>query len=261
MLEDDLSAASFDELGTQFIGRRVNYFPSLPSTMETARSQARQGAPQGTVVIAGEQTAGKGRMKRAWLSPAGGVALSIILYPDMDYLPGLIMVASLAVVGSIREVTGLSSQVKWPNDVLIGGKKVSGILIESGVRGGTVDYAVIGIGINANLRAADLADVSLPATSLSDELGKNVSRPELIVRLLVETERLYRLLKAGGRVYEQWRDSLVTLGKEVSVTSGDAVYHGIAESVARDGSLRLRREDGSLATISAGDVTLRYLTG
>ncbi len=258
-MEDDLSAAALAKLETKFIGQRLIYFPRLPSTMDAARSEARRGAPEGTVVIAREQTAARGRMKRVWLSPAGGVALSIVLYPEMVDLSGLIMVASLAVVRSIRAATGLSPEIKWPNDVLISGKKVCGILVESRVRKGIVDYAIVGIGINANFRADDLVGVSFPATSLSDEMGKAESLPGLIRRLLAETEQLYRSLKAGEPVYEQWRDNLITLGKEVSVISGDAEDRGIAESVASDGSLLLRHQDGSLTTIPAGDVIQKEL--
>lgn len=259
MMENDLLPVSITSgLGTSFVGQRVIYHPSLPSTMEVARKEARQGAVEGTVVVADEQTGGKGRMKRVWLSPKGGIALSIILYPGMLYLPSLIMIASLAVVHSIEAVTGLRPQVKWPNDVLISGKKVCGVLIESSVRGNTVDYAIVGIGINVNLRISDFPEISPIATSLSDELGRDVSRLEVIRRLLIEIERLYLSLPAGGSVYQEWRDSLVTLGRKVRVKSGKTVYEGIAESVARDGSLLLRGWDGSLTKISAGDVTLSH---
>jgi BirA family biotin operon repressor/biotin-[acetyl-CoA-carboxylase] ligase len=242
-------------LETQFIGQRVIYYPRLTSTMEVAKRETRLGAAEGTVVIAGEQIAGKGRIGRVWLSPKGSIALSIILYPRLVYLPSLIMLASLAVVRSIEAVTGLKAQVKWPNDVLINGRKVCGILIESDVQGDTVVYAIIGIGVNVNLRISDVPEISSLATSLSDELGRDVSLLSLIRRLLVEVEGLYLALLAGGSVYEEWRDSLVTLGKKVQVESGKNKYEGIAESVARDGSLLLRNLNGSLTKIVAGEVT------
>ncbi len=245
------------ELETRFLGQRVIYYPSLNSTMDVARQEAQQGAAEGTVIIAGEQTAGRGRLKRAWLSPGGSVALSVVLHPDIAYLSSLIMLASLAVVHSIETVTGLKSQIKWPNDVLINGKKVCGILIESDVRGDTVNYVIVGIGINVNLGVADFPDISPIATSLSDELGREVSRVSVIRCLLVEMERLYLDLSAGGSLYEEWRDSLVTLGQKVRAATGDMVYEGRAESVARDGSLLLRGPDGSLTRIVVGDVTLR----
>ncbi len=258
MVADKLSpAAIIRGLETGFVGQRVIYYPSLTSTMDVARQEARQGAVEGTVVLADKQTSGRGRLQRVWLSPGGSIALSIILHPGPAQLPSLIMLASLAVVRSIEIVTSLKSQIKWPNDVLINGRKVSGILIESGVQGNKVNYTVIGIGINVNLRLAGFPEIRPIATSLSDELGSDVSRLRVIRCLLVEVERLYLALETGGTVYEEWRDSLVTLGKKVRAKTGETIYEGVAESVARDGSLRLRGEDGSLTRIVVGDVSLR----
>ncbi len=258
MVENNLSPASItSNLGTHFIGQRVICYPSLTSTMAAAKQEAQLGAVEGTVVIADEQTAGRGRIKRVWLSPKGNIALSIILYPSVVNLPSLIMLASLAVVHSIEAVTGLRSQVKWPNDVLVNDRKVCGILIESSLRGNIVDFAIIGIGVNVNLRLSDFPEIQSTATSLSAELGRDVSRLRVIRQLLVEMERLYLALQAGESIYEEWRDSLVTLGRRVKVKSGKTVYDGVAESVARDGSLLLRHSNGSLSKIVAGDATLR----
>ncbi len=245
------------DLATRFIGHRVILYSKTASTMEIARREAIKGAIEGTVVISNEQSAGRGRLGRLWLSPGGCVAVSVILYPDIAFLPSLIMVASLAVVHTILDITGLQPQIKWPNDVMIGGKKVCGVLVESGVRDGNIDYAIIGIGVNVNLEAAALGELSLPATSLSDELGRGVSRLELVRRLLVEMERLYLSAHSSEAVYREWKDSLETLGRRVRARSGDRVYEGIAESVDKDGSLLLRRLDGSLTRILAGDVTLQ----
>ena len=258
MVEDGLSPVAItDNLTTRFIGQRVICYPRLTSTMDMARHQVQQGAREGTVIVAGEQTAGRGRIKRTWLSPKGSIALSIILYPQLAYLSSLIMVASLAVVHSIAKVTGLKSQIKWPNDVLVNDKKVCGILIESDVKGNVVDYAIIGMGVNANLRLSEFPEVLSTATSLSHELGKDISRLDMIRCLLAETERLYLALPTGQSVYQEWRDNLVTLGKKVQVRSGATTYKGMAESVASDGSLLLRQSAGSLIKIVTGDVTLR----
>jgi len=258
MTEDTLSPVLItNNLATRFIGQKVIYHPRLTSTMALARQAARQGAAEGTVVVADEQTAGKGRLKRLWLSPRGSLALSIILYPDMSYLPYLMMLASLAVVHSIKAITGLKAQLKWPNDVLIDDKKVCGILIESDLRGNTVAYAIIGIGINTNFRLTDFPEILPHATSLADKLGKEISRVAVIRHLLVETERLYLALPDGDPIYREWRDRLVTLGRKVQVKSGETFLKGIAESVARDGSLLLRHSNGSSTKIVAGDVTLR----
>jgi len=256
MVEDSLSLESITgNLETRFIGRRVIYYPRVTSTNEIAKQEAQQGAAEGTVVIADEQVAGKGRLNRVWLSPKGSVALSIILRPSVVYLPSLIMLASLAVAHSIEAVTGLKPQLKWPNDVLVNGKKVAGILIENSVQGDIVNYAVIGIGVNVNLRLSDFPEILPTATSLSDELRRDVSRLDLTRRLLVDIEKLYLALSTGGSIYQEWRDNLVTLGRKVHIKSGENDYEGIAESAASDGSLRLRHPDGSLTKIVAGDVT------
>ncbi len=258
MVENNLSPASITgNLGTHVIGQRVICYPSLTSTMDVAKQEAQLGAVEGTVVIADEQTMGRGRIKRVWLSPKGSIALSIILYPSVVNLPSLIMLASLAVAHSIETGTGLRSQIKWPNDVLINDRKVCGILIESSVRGNIVDYAIIGIGINVNLRLSDFPEIQSIATSLSAELGRDVSRLRVIRQLLIEVERLYLALQTGGSIYEEWRDSLVTLGRRVQIKSGKTIYEGVAESVARDGSLLLRHSNGNLSKIVAGDTTLR----
>ncbi len=257
MVEESLSSRSITKgLGTRFVGQRVVYHPSLTSTNDVAKRAAQKGVAEGMVVVADEQTAGRGRLKRAWLSPRGSVALSVVLRPRLVDLPSIIMLASLAVVHTVEKVTGLKPVIKWPNDVLINGRKVCGILIESDVQGDTV-YTIIGIGINVNLRLADFPDIQQIATSLSDELGKEVSRLSVVRQLLVEMENLYLTLLAGGSIYEGWRDALVTLGKRVRVRASETVYEGVAESVARDGSLLLRGSDGKLTKVVAGDVTLR----
>ena len=257
MVNNILSAEIITQgLETRFIGQNVLYYPSLTTTMDVARQAAQEGAAEGTIVLADRQTAGRGRMERTWLSPEGNIALSVILYPPVSCLSYLIMVASLAVAHAIRITTDLTSQIKWPNDVLINNKKVSGILVETDVRRDTVKHAIIGIGINVNLRPAEFAEILPGATSIYGELGAEVSRLALVRRLLVEMENLYLALSSGGSVFEEWRDSLVTLGKQVQVRWGDTVYEGIAESVARDGSLLLRGSDGSLTTVVAGDATL-----
>jgi len=252
-----LAADISRNLKTDFIGKKVIAYPSLSSTNDIAKREARKGAREGTVVLAEEQTAGRGRLKRAWLSPKGSIALSIILHPTPAQLPSLIMVASLAVAHCIEKVSGLETQIKWPNDVLIKGKKACGILIESDVRGSAVDYAVIGIGINVNLLPADFPEIAATATSLAQELGREISRREMIRCLLVEAEKLYLALPEGDSVFREWRDRLVTLGKEVELISGKTSYKGVAESVANDGSLLLRQPDGNLIKIVAGDVSLR----
>ncbi len=254
----ELSAAAITRgLKTSIIGRRVIYLPSVASTMDAARSEALKGAARGTVVIAGEQTGGRGRLKRSWLAPEGNIALSLILYPDIATLPYLIMIASLAVVKSIESVTGVKGLIKWPNDILIEGKKVGGILIENEVRGNRVAYSVVGIGINVALKVNDYAEIIDTATSLKTESGKDDLRVKLIKALLQEFDSLYQQLPDEKAIYEAWRDRLVTLGQKVKATSGNQITEGFAEAVDESGALLIRESNGILTRVVAGDVTLR----
>jgi len=242
---------------TEIIGQKVIYLASVPSTMDTARAAALKGAEEGTVVITGEQTGGRGRLKRQWVSPKGNIALSIILYPDIAHLPYLIMIASLAVVYSIESITGVKAQIKWPNDVLIDGKKVCGILIENQVKRGKAAYSIVGIGINVALKPTDYAEIADTAISLKNTKVKGDVRLKLIKALLQEFDELYVNLPHPKPIYKAWRDKLVTLGKKVKATSGSQTIEGIAKAVDEDGALWIRGAEGTLTKVVAGDVTLR----
>jgi len=256
MMDNDLTPEIIaSSLETQLIGREILYIESLPSTMDIAREEAVKGACEGTVVIAGRQTAGRGRLKRVWNSPEGNIAMSVILRPQKIVLSSLIMLASLAVMHGIQTATGLKPALKWPNDVLINDKKVCGILIENKFISDRVDYSIIGIGINVNMNPADLPDIQSIATSLSYELGHEISLLSVIQHVLTEMERLYFSLIEGNSLFEEWRGNLITIGKSVHVDSGSTVFKGIAESVERDGSLLIRQQDGTLTRVLSGDVT------
>ena len=258
MSEEKLSQTIITKgLTTRFIGQNVLYYPSVTSTNDIARQQALQKAVEGTAVIADRQTSGRGRLKRAWVSPQGNIAVTIILYPARENLRYLTILAALAVLRSVEKTTRLKCQLKWPNDVLINNKKVCGILLESQAASDSVDYAIIGIGINVNMKLSDYPEIASIATSLADETGEEVSRPALLRNLFTEMEELYLCLQAGQSPLAEWRDNLVTLGKNIHVRSGDDVFEGIAESVAEDGSLMLRGADGRLLKFMAGDVTLK----
>ncbi len=224
--------------------------------MNKARELAKKGAAEGTVVIAEKQTAGRGRLGRTWLSPEGSLAMSVILKPSLNNLPQLVMVASLAVVRAISKVTGLETRIKWPNDVLIKGKKVCGILIESEVKGGIVNFSIIGIGLNVNFNPLAFPEISDIATTLSHDTATEISKAELISALLFELEQLYLEAQAGVPIYREWQEKMETLGKWVQVRTGNTVEQGKAETVTEYGNLILRRADGSLAEIVAGDVTV-----
>jgi BirA family biotin operon repressor/biotin-[acetyl-CoA-carboxylase] ligase len=224
--------------------------------MKTAKELAQKGTAEGTVIIADTQTAGRGRLGRAWLSPEGSLAMSLILKPSLHNLPQLVMIASLAVVRAIKKVAGLETRIKWPNDVLIKGKKVCGLLIENEVKGDKVNFAIIGIGINVNFDPLSFPEISNIATSLSHELGTEVSKAELASVLLSELEQLYLEAQAGAPVHREWQENMETLGRWIQAKTGETVEKGKAETITRDGTLVLRRADGSLAEIVAGDITV-----
>jgi len=244
-------------LNTHCIGQRILVFSSIPSTMDIARKEALNNTSEGTAIIAERQTAGRGRLKRTWQTPEGNIAVSIILYPPREHLHSLIMLASLAVLKSVQRTTKLTCRLKWPNDVLINNKKVCGILIETKTQVDRLDYAIFGIGINVNMKVKDYPELRSTATSLSDELGKSVSRARLLRQLFIELESLYTDILSGKSLFPEWRDNLGTIGKSVRIQSGDTAYEGTAESVGEDGCLILRRDDGALTKVTIGDVSLR----
>lgn len=246
-----------NELGTAVVGAQMHYYPEVGSTMDEARKLARSGAPEGSVVVAEAQTAGRGRLGRHWESPPGGsLLLTVQLKPPMELAGRLTMIACLAVAEAIEDTTGLDPKVKWPNDTLIDGKKVCGILVENETRGGALAFSLVGIGVNVNFDPAELRSVLYPATSLSAELGHPVSRMVLLRSLLRHLDRLYGALRAGRPVHLAWEQRLDTLGRRVRVNLGTVVEEGLAQGVDEDGNLVLRRDDGSLTAILAGDVTL-----
>ena len=152
-----------DSLRTIALGRRLVYLTSTHSTQDVARSEAEMGADEGTVVLAEEQTAGRGRLGRAWVSPAGrNIYLTLVLRPDVQHLKALTMIAPLAVARAVEEVTGLSPQLKWPNDILLSGRKLSGVLIDSEFSGSEVRYALVGIGLNVNFDIDKTSEIGSP---------------------------------------------------------------------------------------------------
>jgi BirA family transcriptional regulator, biotin operon repressor / biotin---[acetyl-CoA-carboxylase] ligase len=245
------------ELTTRFVGHKIIYYPALDSTMDTAKKEALWGAEAGTVIVTDEQTCGRGRLQRSWISPKGALAFSVILRPNIEYLHRMIMLASLAVSNAIELVAGLRCQIKWPNDILIQEKKVCGILIETDIRKDSLKHVIIGIGINVNMRVADYPEISAFATSLSDQTGQEVSRLEILCQVLRNIETLYQSLPHSDFIWQEWKDRLVTLGQKVEVNTGNRTYNGIAESVSKDGSLLLRQKDGKSVRIVVGDILLR----
>ena len=244
-------------LTTGRFGREIRYFASIGSTMDDARAHPRAGAAEELAVVADEQTAGRGRLGRTWVAPAGvNLYVSILVRPPLAVLKRLGMVAPLAVADAVREVAGLDVAFKWPNDILIGGRKLCGVLIEGELAGQRPDFAVVGIGLNVNLEPDRYPEIAGTATSLARELGRPVSREATLAALLNAFERCYDR-EDGEALRLAWRACLETLGREVTVTFAGRSEEGIAEDVDAEGALVMRRADGSTVALPAGEVTLR----
>jgi BirA family biotin operon repressor/biotin-[acetyl-CoA-carboxylase] ligase len=262
---EELSVESIEKgRTTAFMGCRVIYYRSIGSTNDVARELAAQGAPEGTLVIADEQTAGKGRLGRRWLAPPGtSLLISLLFRPHFLALyqaQRLTMVCSLAVAEAIGTVTDLTAAIKWPNDIVVQGKKVGGILTELGATGEGLDYVIVGLGLNVNLdfgTVEAMEELAATATSLSQELGREVSRLALLWRILENVEDRYQRLGAGELPHDEWASRLVTLHNRVTVDTPQGTIEGWAESVDADGALILRTNSGERQQVLAGDVTLR----
>ncbi|MCG0238332.1 MAG: biotin--[acetyl-CoA-carboxylase] ligase [Firmicutes bacterium] len=232
-----------------------------------AKARAREGAPEGLVVLAEEQTGGKGRLGRRWHSPPGqGIWMTVVLRPPLPpaEVPRLTLVAAVAVAGAIRQVAGLPVGIKWPNDIVCRDRKLCGILTEMEADMERVHFAAVGIGINVNQDpAAFPPELRETATSLRAELGAPVDRAALLRAVLAELEAGYDALLAGrfaAEVLPRWRECSVTLGRRVRVTPvvpGAEVLTGLAREVAEDGALILELPDGTLRRVVAGEVSLR----
>ena len=245
-------------LKTKTFGRNLIFEPSGGSTMDLARDGALHGAVGGTVALADEQTAGRGRLGRTWITPpATNLASTLILRPPASVLRDVAMVAPLAVCHAIQDIAGIHADIKWPNDVQIGGKKVAGILIETDLTDQHRAFVLIGSGINVNFDPREHEEIRDIATSLRAELGRDVDREALLASYLAHFEQLYNAAKCGETIRDRWRARLVTLGKEVRATWQGGMAEGLAEDVDADGALLVRTPDGALTRVEAGDVTLR----
>lgn len=240
------------------VGHTISYLAQVTSTMDVAREKAVGRAPEGLVVAAEEQTAGRGRFGRNWVSvPGKNLSFSVVLYPNLWVANRLAIGASVAVMRAIREATGLQPSVKWPNDVMVNGKKVCGILVETEVQNGGVRHAILGVGVNVNLDPPAHLETGYRAGCLAAELGEEIPREELFRAVLEELGLVYAELKGWGLSWEEWQATMETLGQEVRVQWDTHVEEGVAERVDPDGNLVLSRGDGTTTTISAGEVTLQ----
>ena len=231
--------------------QRIHYFREIGSTMDAARKLAEAGAEQGTIVVAESQSRGRGRLRKEWLSPEGGIYFTIILRPKISpaYAPRMSLMASVAVASAIRRLFGLRAELKWPNDVLIRGKKVCGILAEMNAELDAVNFINLGIGINANTSVSQQEE---KASSLKEQLGEEVSRKELFRSVLVELEERQGLLTTADLV-EEWKSLSATLGRDVRILAPGEEITGKAVDIESSGALVIRAKDGSLRSAIAGD--------
>ncbi|PPD57779.1 biotin--[acetyl-CoA-carboxylase] ligase [Dehalogenimonas etheniformans] len=235
-------------------GHTLFTYDSIGSTMDRAGELAHKGAREGALVIAAEQTEGRGRLNRKWISPPGSLYFSVLLYPPIEKLPYLTMLAGLAVAEAIEECVAVQAGLKWPNDVLIGGRKAAGMLVESSFSRGK-QYAVIGVGINVNVDISTSPEITGVATSLSEQAGMPVDSLNLLRAAIDRIESRYSNFDKTA-LLDSWKARLITLGQPVKATMGEATIEGTATDVTDEGALIIRRTDGSICTVVAGDVTL-----
>lgn len=264
-------------LNTQWMGQTVYYWPAVGSTNDELKRLADQGTPEGTLAITDQQLAGRGRLDRRWIAPAGSSLLMSLLFRPA-FLPvtraqQLTMICSLAAADAVTTVTGLHPALKWPNDLLLEGRKLAGVLTELafGVESTStrpaelldqgLAWAVVGIGLNVNIDFSsssirrDWPELARTAISLAMLLGRPVSRLALLHTYLAGVEARYETLKAGHSPHQEWATRLVTLGQHVTASTPDGSYRGVAEGVDETGALLLRQPDGQVVSILAGDVT------
>ncbi|MGE5831833.1 MAG: biotin--[acetyl-CoA-carboxylase] ligase, partial [Methanomicrobiales archaeon] len=241
-------------LGTKVIGRRMKYLEATESTTWIARDLLCQQDParlHGMVIIAEEQTGGQGRLGRTWASPPGGIWTTTILAPKIpiDRVFMVTMAAAIAVARALRKDLDLGALIKWPNDILLGDRKVAGLLLELSAENSEVKYALLGLGIDANISLDHLpADLRATVTSLSAELGREVDRPALFASVLREFERRLDLLEAEEyeAVAREWRSLSVTLGHRVRITTLAKTFEGEAVDIDEFGALLVRKDTGAM---------------
>lgn len=244
---------------SKHFGASIVVMDCVDSTQNHLRNLALSGAPEGTVVVALEQTSGKGRMGRSWSSPRGGLWFSLLLRPSLQLrdLPKLTLLFGVVVAEAVEDL-GVKTCLKWPNDLLAGGKKMCGILMETSAEPDRVEYVLVGVGINANFPITSLPEeVRSKSTTLSEALGKKVDRCGLIARILELSEGLYREAQVEGfdNILNSWRSRSCTTGRNVTVISFGNVLKGTDIGIDEEGSLLLETESG-LVRVHSGDVIL-----
>ncbi len=256
--DDLLSRLTANEV----IGRDIHVFAETTSTNDVVERLARDGAKEGVVVFAESQTKGRGRLGRKWISPPGkGLWFSVLLRPDLrpQATTQLTVATATALARAIRSQTGLMPEIKWPNDILLKGKKTAGILTELSAEIDHVKYVILGIGVDVNLSANEFPpELRRIATSLRIESGSLVNRADLAAAILRELDADYARICAGQfeTVADEWEERCTTIGHNVAISVGDRTIQERAESLDEDGALLLRTQHGRLERIIGGDVTV-----
>jgi BirA family biotin operon repressor/biotin-[acetyl-CoA-carboxylase] ligase len=248
-------------LKTQTVAKEIHYFQRIDSTNTFAKKLAVLGVSEGTLIIAEEQTKGRGRMDRYWISPPYcSILCSIIFYPSLKPTEvfRLTMLASVAVVRTIQKVCHIEAHIKWPNDVYVRNKKVCGILTEFLAHQECTQYAVVGVGLNVNFDPEHYPETVDSATSLQKEVSQKISRLGVLKKFLQELDHLYRnCLNAGADDLRGiWERYSMVLGKHVKIISGDEIIEGTAKGINRDGHLILIDGLGKRMEILSGDLSL-----
>jgi BirA family biotin operon repressor/biotin-[acetyl-CoA-carboxylase] ligase len=261
-MNEPLSAEIFAKgLKTRSFGRNFYSFSEVTSTNDVAAELIRKGLPEGTLIIAEAQTKGRGRQGRRWTTSSGkALAFSLVLYPRVnpDKIPGITLAAAVGVALTLEEY-GLEPGIKWPNDILLGGKKLSGILTEMGPRRDNRPSVILGIGINLNQKVSDFPnEIRTLATSFYRASGKRVDRAEFLRKLMKNLEKSYGWWNKGSfaRVLKEWRKRSVTLGQKVRVENGSDSFEGLVTDMDADGFLRVLEDSGKFRKVLSGDVIL-----
>ena len=247
-------------LGTSLIGKKIEVMKIVDSTNDEVKRRARNGEPSGLVIAAEKQTGGKGRLGRAWSSDSGGIYFTVLLRPELP--PGDIAAITLAaghgVCLAVREYTGLDARIKWPNDIIVGNKKLCGILTEMSAQSDRIDCVLIGIGINVNHEEFP-EDIRHKATSLRLELGRRIDRNEFFTCVLKNLDTAAAEFLAGFTPEESGRfaDLCATVGRQVSTTNGGITLEGTAVGITPGGELEVQDENGQIHLINSGEVVVQ----
>lgn len=247
-------------LKTKIIGKEIHLFSEVSSTNTLAMEMAAQGAAEGTVVIAEMQTGGKGRLGRKWISPKGNLYASVILRPNIPThkAPLITLAGAVAVASAISKYCEVQAAIKWPNDILISGKKVAGLLTEMSAEPDRIKHIALGIGVDVNMELSELPpDVRALSTTLAVEAGENIDRMSLLQQLLRDLEHWYQVfLKSEADVLKEWEALSMTAGNRVAVSGLGETLEGLAQGIDQEGRLIIALDDGSRRQVAAGDVTI-----